>query len=176
MNLAFVNPDAVAVSESPSSLSIDTLHSLYSQRIFRFLLVSLRDRDRAETLTQETFLRAWTARDQFRGECAALTWLMRIALNLVRDHTRTNRFRLLNANPVDSGKALAEISRIADLRADLEKANAKMLLGLRAVLTADQCTKLQADQHGRGDESRQLREHAGRPASGTPPPPPPPGN
>ncbi len=92
MNLAIVNPDAVAVSES-SSLSIDTLHSLYSQRIFRFLLVSLRDRDMAETLTQETFLRAWTARDQFRGECAALTWLMRIALNLVRDHTRTNRFR-----------------------------------------------------------------------------------
>ena len=78
---------------------------------------------------------------------------------------------LLNANPVDSGKALAEISRIADLRADLEKANAKMLLGLRAVLTADQWTKLQADQHGRGDESRQFRDHAGRPTSGTPPPP-----
>ena len=56
---------------------------------------------------------------------------------------------LLNANPVDSGKALAEISRIADLRADLEKANARMLLGLRSLLSADQWTKLQADQRER---------------------------
>lgn len=54
---------------------------------------------------------------------------------------------LLNANPVDSIKAMAEIARIADLRAELEKANAKMLLGLRAVLTSEQWTKLQADQH-----------------------------
>jgi RNA polymerase sigma-70 factor (ECF subfamily) len=73
--------------------SIDTLYSLYSQRIFRFLLTSLRDRDLAESLTQDTFLRAWTARDQFRGDCAPATWLTRIALNLLRDHTRTNRFR-----------------------------------------------------------------------------------
>jgi RNA polymerase sigma-70 factor (ECF subfamily) len=73
--------------------SIETLHALYGQRIFRFLLSSLRDRDVAETLTQETFLRAWSARDQFRGDCSAATWLTRIALNLLRDHTRTNRFR-----------------------------------------------------------------------------------
>jgi RNA polymerase sigma-70 factor (ECF subfamily) len=72
---------------------IDTLHALHGQRIFRFLLSSTRDRDVAETLMQETFLRAWTARDQFRGDCSAVTWLTRIALNLVRDHTRTNRFR-----------------------------------------------------------------------------------
>lgn len=53
---------------------------------------------------------------------------------------------LLNSPAVDYPKALDEISRIADLRAGLEKANAKMLLGLRAVLTADQWTKLQSDQ------------------------------
>ena len=49
---------------------------------------------------------------------------------------------LMNANPVDTNKALAEISKIADQRANLEKANAKMLLGLRSVLTAEQWTKL----------------------------------
>jgi Spy/CpxP family protein refolding chaperone len=58
---------------------------------------------------------------------------------------------LLNANPPDQAKALAEISKIADLRADLEKADAKMLLSLRGVLTADQWTKLQADQHSHHD-------------------------
>jgi len=62
-------------------------------RIFRFLLATLRDPDLAETLTQETFLRAWNARSSFRGDCSVATWLTRIALNLVRDHTRTHRFR-----------------------------------------------------------------------------------
>jgi len=56
---------------------------------------------------------------------------------------------LLNANPPDQAKSLAQISKIADLRADLEKANAKMLLSLRGVLTADQWTKLQAEQRSR---------------------------
>ncbi len=96
MNVAILNSAALpshSTLEPAAALSIDTLHSLYGQRIFRFLLASLRDRDLAETLAQETFLRAWSARDQFRGECSAATWLTRIALNLVRDHTRTNRFR-----------------------------------------------------------------------------------
>src|SRR5580704_2963879 len=97
MTTALIDAPAMASSSTHETLpatmsSIDSLHSLYAQRIFRFLLASLRDRDAAETLTQETFLRAWTARDHFRGECSAATWLTRIALNLLRDHTRTNRF------------------------------------------------------------------------------------
>jgi RNA polymerase sigma-70 factor, ECF subfamily len=98
MTNALLNAPALSSTSTREPLpvtlgSIDTLHDLYSQRIFRFLLASLRDRDVAETLTQETFLRAWSAREQFRGDCSAITWLTRIALNLVRDHTRTNRFR-----------------------------------------------------------------------------------
>ncbi|GAC1424824.1 MAG: RNA polymerase sigma factor [Acidobacteriaceae bacterium] len=72
---------------------LDSVVALYEPRVFRFLLGTLRDRDAAETLTQETFLRAWTARDSFRSGCSPSTWLLRIALNLARDHTRTDRFR-----------------------------------------------------------------------------------
>ena len=93
MTSAIVNTEAIASTPSRELESIDVMHGLYSQRIFRFLLSSLRDRDVAETLTQETFLRAWNARESFRGECSAATWLTRIALNLLRDHTRTDRFK-----------------------------------------------------------------------------------
>lgn len=72
---------------------IDGIVALYQPRVFRFLLGTLRDVDAAETLTQETFLRAWNARDSFRADCSIATWLIRIALNLARDHTRTGRFR-----------------------------------------------------------------------------------
>jgi Spy/CpxP family protein refolding chaperone len=85
---------------------------------------------------------------------------------------------LLNANPPDQTKSLAEISKIADLRADLEKADAKMLLSLRGVLTADQWTKLQADVHARHDRPMdgrgQKRGPDGQHGPGgqnTPPPP-----
>lgn len=72
---------------------LDSIVALYEARIFRFLFASLRDRDLALTLTQDTFLRAWNARHNFRGDSSINTWLMRIALNLLRDHTRTNRFK-----------------------------------------------------------------------------------
>ncbi|MDE1177841.1 MAG: sigma-70 family RNA polymerase sigma factor [Edaphobacter sp.] len=65
----------------------------HQKRIFRFLFASVRDADLAQTLTQETFLRVWNTRHAFRGECSVSTWLTRIALNLLRDHTRTGRFR-----------------------------------------------------------------------------------
>jgi len=80
----------------PAATPLDDMDSLiatYEQRIFRFHLVSIRDHDLALTLTQDTFTRAWAARASFRGDCAIFTWLMRIALNLIRDHTRTDRFR-----------------------------------------------------------------------------------
>jgi Spy/CpxP family protein refolding chaperone len=60
---------------------------------------------------------------------------------------------LLAANPPDTAKALAQIDKVAQARADLEKANAKMLLGIRGVLTPDQWTKLTT--HGRGTPDAQ---------------------
>ena len=62
---------------------------------------------------------------------------------------------LLNANPPDQNRTMAEISRIADLRAELEKADAKMLLSMRAVLTTDQWTKLQDERRQRHQGMRQ---------------------
>jgi RNA polymerase sigma-70 factor, ECF subfamily len=90
-----MQPDATAAvgtAETPFD-DIDAIVAIHQKRIFRFLLASLRDPDLANTLTQETFLRAWSTRATFRGDCSIPTWLTRIALNLLRDHTRTNRFR-----------------------------------------------------------------------------------
>jgi RNA polymerase sigma-70 factor, ECF subfamily len=72
---------------------IAAVHALYEERIFRFLLLSVRDRDVALSLTQDTFLNAWRKRASFRGDCSISTWLMYIAVNLLRSHTRTENFR-----------------------------------------------------------------------------------
>jgi RNA polymerase sigma-70 factor (ECF subfamily) len=88
--------DSLPVQHQTPATPLDDMNAIiatYQQRIFRFHLMSIRDRDLAQTLTQDTFLRAWAGRSSFRGDCSIATWLMRIALNLIRDHTRTNRFR-----------------------------------------------------------------------------------
>jgi len=90
--------------------------------IFRFLLLSLRDRDAAETLAQECFLRAYKARDSFRGDSKASTWLMHIALNLVRDHMRNRRLQFWR-NTQAASAGFEDLSEyVADRRRSQEAA------------------------------------------------------
>jgi RNA polymerase sigma-70 factor (ECF subfamily) len=63
------------------------------RRIYRMLLAMLRDPDAADSLTQECFLKAYQSRGRFRGECSLRTWLMRIAINLARDHIKNRRWQ-----------------------------------------------------------------------------------
>lgn len=57
---------------------------------------------------------------------------------------------LLSADQPDEGKILAQIDRVVQARAELEKAYARMLLGVRRVLTPEQWKTLQANEpHGR---------------------------
>jgi RNA polymerase sigma-70 factor (ECF subfamily) len=72
---------------------IDALVRAYQPKIFRFVAFSIADRDAAESITQDCFLKAHLTRNQFRGDCSVSTWLMRIAFNLVRDHTKSQKFR-----------------------------------------------------------------------------------
>lgn len=71
----------------------DEVMRQYRPRIFRYALASLRDRDAAESATQDCFLKAHRAWEQFRGEASLQTWLMQIAVNQVRDVARSRRFQ-----------------------------------------------------------------------------------
>lgn len=92
----------------------DEVVRLYRPRIFRYLIATLRDRDVAESLTQDCFLKAWNARHQFRGDSSLMTWLTRIAVNLARDHARSQRMRFWqktrsdDIDPADMGDWVAD--------------------------------------------------------------------
>jgi RNA polymerase sigma-70 factor (ECF subfamily) len=72
---------------------IDTLARTYRARLLRFVTYSTGDPDLAETIAQDTLLRAYNSRDKFRGECSVSTWLTGIAINMLRDHQRTQRYK-----------------------------------------------------------------------------------
>jgi len=76
----------------------DALVRLHRPRIFRFLLASVRNRETAENLTQDCFVRAYQAWGGFRGASSMGTWLMQIAANLVRDHESNSRLKFWRRN------------------------------------------------------------------------------
>ena len=85
-----------ALTAQPPSLGLDDIEGvmrLYRSRILRYAVFAVRDRDVAETITQECFLKAYRARESFRGDCSLNTWLMQIAVNLVRDYARSRQFK-----------------------------------------------------------------------------------
>jgi RNA polymerase sigma-70 factor (ECF subfamily) len=76
--------------------------------VFRFALVCLRDRDAAETIVQDCFLKAFNGRTFFRGDCSIKTWLMQIAVNLIRDYTRNRKLQFWRRAKLESADQLSQ--------------------------------------------------------------------
>lgn len=58
----------------------------YQRRIERLIGRMVRDQDLVQDVAQETFIRAYKALHQFRGEAQFYTWLYRIAVNTAKKH------------------------------------------------------------------------------------------
>lgn len=73
----------------------------YQRRIQRLIARMVRDVDLVEDIAQETFIRAYRALHQFRGDAQFYTWLYRIAVNTAK------KFLLeLKRNPLITESAL----------------------------------------------------------------------
>ena len=60
----------------------------YQPRIMSVLYGFLKTHSDAEDLTQQTFIKAWTNLDKFRGESSFYTWIYRIAINLAKNFVK----------------------------------------------------------------------------------------
>ena len=78
----------------------------YQRRIERLISRFVRDVDLVPDIAQETFIRAYRAIPQFRGESAFYTWLYRIAVN-----TAKKALADLKRDPVMTESALASASQ-----------------------------------------------------------------
>ena len=77
----------------------------YQRRIERLIARMVRDVDLVEDIAQETFIRAYRALPNFRGESAFYTWLYRIAVN-----TAKKAMIGLKRDPVLTESAMASAS------------------------------------------------------------------
>ncbi len=73
--------------------AFETLVHRYQRPLLGFILRSVGDRDRAEELLQDTFLRALSKSTEFQGNSKFSTWIYTIARNLCIDTARKMVFR-----------------------------------------------------------------------------------
>ena len=74
----------------------------YQRRIERLIGRMVRDVDLVPDIAQETFIRAYRAMPQFRGESAFYTWLYRIAVNKTINFLKQRKNRLhFSLNDID---------------------------------------------------------------------------
>lgn len=84
----------------PRGFDVRRAYAEHGRVLFGFALNGVGDRGLAEDCVQETFLRAWRARDRYRSERASeRTWLFAIARNVVTDALRARSRR---PAPVDT--------------------------------------------------------------------------
>jgi RNA polymerase sigma-70 factor, ECF subfamily len=76
----------VSLAQSGDARAYEMLVIKYQRRIERLIGRMVRDVDIVQDIAQETFIRAWRALHNFRGDAQFYTWLYRIAVNSAKKH------------------------------------------------------------------------------------------
>jgi RNA polymerase sigma-70 factor (ECF subfamily) len=83
--------ELVARARERDEAAVRVITQRYNRRLFRVARSILRDGAEAEDVVQETYVRAFTGLDHFRGDAAFGTWITRIAMNEALGRLRKRR-------------------------------------------------------------------------------------
>jgi RNA polymerase sigma factor (sigma-70 family) len=111
----------------------------YQQRVYWVVRRIINDADDADDISQEVFVRAYKALDNFRADAQLFTWLYRIAMNVSMNHVRSMKVRSasdiddLYVQPVSPDAGPDEQLERHEFKAIVEEAIAKLPLKQRMV-------------------------------------------
>ena len=89
-----LDPSVVKKAQRGDEESFSTIVRAYHLPIFNYVLRSVGDRELAEDLTQEVFLRVWRALPRYAFRAKLTTWIFQVAKNVVLDDIRSRKNRL----------------------------------------------------------------------------------
>ncbi|MDQ0197456.1 RNA polymerase sigma factor SigX [Neobacillus ginsengisoli] len=69
----------------------DELYQKYHHDVFQFLFYMVRNKEHAEDLVQEVYIRVFKSYDRFEGKSSEKTWLFSIAKNVAIDYFRKQK-------------------------------------------------------------------------------------
>lgn len=81
-----VDQELVERAQKGDKRAFELLVMKYQRKLARLLSRMVRDQAEIEDITQESFIKAYRALPQFRGESAFYTWLYRIAVNTAKNY------------------------------------------------------------------------------------------
>lgn len=83
----------VTAARTGSSSAFEELQTLFSPRIYRIIMRITKNKEDAEDVLQDTFLRAFQFLPRFEGRSSFYSWLTRIAINSALTILRKRRSR-----------------------------------------------------------------------------------
>lgn len=114
--------------------AFELLYREHSPRIYAFCLrLKAGDKSDATELLQDVFIKAWRRLDTFRGDCALVSWLHRLAINTMLENARSDQRRTARVLPMEDTSRLAGTARSSGIesRMDMESAIASLPKGAR---------------------------------------------
>ena len=124
----------VRLAQEGSPQAFEELVTKYQPKVFSMALSFTRNREAADDLSQEVFLKAYLALPRFHGRSEFGTWLYRISINHVRDYLR-KKGRAKEV-PLDDVREISFSDKEQTERAEREKeAEARRTLVQRVVQT-----------------------------------------
>jgi RNA polymerase sigma-70 factor (ECF subfamily) len=97
--------ELVRLAQSGDELAFEQLILACTPALYQVIQRMIEDSSEVEMILQETFWRAWRSLDRYKSDRPILPYLMTIAINLIRDRWRSQRW-LVDGNLDDLGELL----------------------------------------------------------------------
>ena len=93
----FDEQEFVTRAQNGDAEAFNPLVNKYQQKIYNLIYQQVRDRETAEDLSQEDFLKAWRALPHLKDQSIFYTWIYKIAVNCCIDYIRKRKRQFVYA-------------------------------------------------------------------------------
>jgi len=101
--------DVVALAQQGRESAFREIIRRYERPLFSLIYRMVRDRETAEELAQDTFLKALNHIDRYRADFKLSSWLFKIGNNVAIDHLRKRRLATVSVSGAPNASTEAEV-------------------------------------------------------------------
>lgn len=125
-----IDQELVERAQQGDTKAFEMLVVKYNRRLGRLLSRFIKDEHEVNDVVQESFIKAYRALPNFRGDSAFYTWLYRISINTAKNFLANNNKRPIMASEITNGdgEVMDEVEQVADnLTPEAELMNKQIL-------------------------------------------------
>ena len=125
-----IDQELVERAQQGDTKAFEMLVVKYNRRLGRLLSRFIKDEHEVNDVVQESFIKAYRALPNFRGDSAFYTWLYRISINTAKNFLANNNKRPIMASEITNGdgEVMDVVEQVADnLTPEAELMNKQIL-------------------------------------------------